>query len=57
MKATGDEDEDKHKIKDIMKTSFHSCLKYETCIIDIKFRNKIKDMASSNYKVNYSRTF
>ena len=56
-KTTADKDDDKPKIKDMMKTSFYSCQQDETHIIDIKFRNKIKDMASSNYKFNYARTF
>ena len=56
-KTTADKDDDTPKIKDMMKTSFHSCRQDETHVIDIKFRNKIKDMALRNYKFNYARTF
>ena len=52
-----DEDDDTPKIKDMTTRSFHSCRQDETHVIDIKFRNKIKDMALRNYKFNYARTF
>ena len=57
MAEDGDNDDDKPKIKQMMKTSYHSCRQDETHVIDIKFRNKIKDMAANNYKFNYARTF
>ena len=58
-KLTTVEEEDnlEPKIKYLMKTCMHTCRQDQTHVIDFKFRNKIKELASHNFKFNYDQTF
>ena len=52
-----EKDELEPKIKYPMKTCMPTCRQDQTHVIDLKFRNKIKELASNNFKFDYGQTF